>query len=189
MARVLCAAGAATIQLRLKDWPDAELVRCAQQVAAICRGAKVPLIINDRADLAVLVDAAGVHVGAGDLPIGEARAIVGSERWVGFSTHSVEEVIAARAAGADYVGFGPVYKSVTKAGVHAPRGLTGLSEAVAAAGSVPVVAIGGLVDRQRVRAVRREGAHGAAVLSAVSGAVDMGYAAALLVAAAKGDMP
>lgn len=157
----------------------------ARAAAEICRAAGVIFIVNDRADIAALVGADGVHVGASDLPPEAAREIVGPDRWVGVSTHDPEGVVAAVAAGADYLGYGPVWDSPTKAGVRKPRGVDALARAVALAGDVPVVAIGGVTEPDRVAEALRAGACAAAVLSAVSHASDMRSAARWLARAAE----
>ena len=171
--------------LRVKEPPDRALCSLARAAREICREAGVIFIVNDRADVAALVGADGVHVGDSDLPPEAARAIVGPDRWVGVSTHDPEGLAAAVAAGADYVGYGPVWESPTKVGVRPSRGVTALARAVELAGDVPVVAIGGITEPDRVTAALRAGACAAAVLSAVSHAPDMRSAARRLARAAE----
>ena len=134
--------GATCLQLREPDVPAGELLIRARRLNGLCRDAKVPLIVNDRPDVAVLSGASGVHLGQGDLPAAEARKIVGRRAIVGVSTHALDMVRAARLAGADYVGVGPVFPSPTK-----PRDiLPGLAFARAAASLnlLPTVAIAGI---------------------------------------------
>lgn len=181
------AGGARAVQLRVKPgvMGDGELLDLCVQATARCRNAGVLLLVNDRADLAALAGADGVHVGWDDLPPAAAREIVGPDRLVGVSAHDVGELRRALQEGADYVGYGPVYASVTKAGVRAPRGLDALAAAVAIAaqarapggGGVPVVAIGGITDPDRAVAALRAGAAAAAVLSGVCRASDPASAA------------
>lgn len=141
-------------------------------------------MINDRADVCALVGADGVHVGWDDLPAAAVRQIVGPDAWVGVSTHDPAELTRALSAGPDYVGYGPVWESPTKAGERDARGLQALGAIARAAGSTPVVAIGGLTTPARVAQAIAAGATAAAVLSAVSAAADMTAAARALAEAA-----
>lgn len=109
---------------------------------AICRGAGVPLIVNDAPHLAVEIEAAGAHVGQGDLPAAEARAILGSERALGVSTHDLPQIRAAAAAGADHLGFGPCFPTATK-GYAEGLPLAAVESAVAST-EMPLFAIGGI---------------------------------------------
>jgi len=186
VARALCAGGACCVQLRLPDAPSRDLVAIGRRVRGVCREAGVPFIVNDRADVAALLEADGVHVGQDDLPPAAAREIVGPDRWLGVSTHDLAEVDAALAAGADYLGYGPVFDSPTKAGLRTPRGTAALAEAVRRAGGVPVVAIGGITGPSQARQAAEAGAAAVAVISAVTRAPDMTAAAAALANAAQG---
>lgn len=168
LAEALCAAEVGVVQLRLKSAPDREIVAMGRRVAAVCRSAGALFVINDRADLAVLCEADGVHLGQDDLSPVAAREIVGPGRLVGVSTHSLAQARAA--AGADYIGFGPIYATSSKADAEAPKGLGALAE-VARAVNVPVVAIGG-VTAECAAEVRAAGAAAAAVLSDLAGAAD-----------------
>ena len=134
--------------------------------------------MNDHVDIAAAVGADGVHLGQDDLPIAAARRILGPEALVGISTHSLEQARAAQAAGADYIGFGPVYPTRTK-DAGAVQGLENLA-AVAAAVSIPVIAIGG-ITRDTIGDVMRAGAGGAAVIGALCAAGDIPSAAAELI--------
>ena len=172
------------VQLRLKGVDDRTLIQTAEQALSICEDAGAALVINDRADVCALIGAHGVHVGWDDLPADAARRIVGPDAWVGVSTHDPDELAAALALKPDYVGYGPIWESPTKAGLRDARGLRALQAIVAQAGDVPVVAIGGITTAERVAAVIDAGAACAAVLSAVSGAADMPAAARALAEAA-----
>jgi thiamine-phosphate pyrophosphorylase len=159
---------ARVLQLRIKPAggaPDAgELAR------RICDDAGAALIINDRIDVALAADADGVHLGQTDLPLAEARRIA-PDLWIGVSTHNLAQVQAACEAGADYLGFGPVFATTTKANPDPVAGLAGLRAAVAAAGGRPVVAIGG-ITAAAAGDVYRTGAHAICAISAVNAARD-----------------
>ena len=163
------AGGAAVVQLRLKHAGTGDLVRVARRAKGLCAG-RALFLVNDRPDVALLCGADGVHLGQDDLPVAEARAIVGPGRLVGVSTHSAAELDGAR--GADYAGFGPVFATTTKeAALPPPHGIAGLREAVRRAGALPVVAIGGITV-QTAREVAGTGARCAAVIGALSQAAD-----------------
>ncbi|HZZ86469.1 MAG TPA: thiamine phosphate synthase [Anaeromyxobacteraceae bacterium] len=161
-ARAAIAGGAEVVQLRLKALPAGEILEAARRIVAEARG-RALVIVNDRPDLALLADADGVHLGEEDLPPDEARRLLGPSRLVGCSTRTLEEARAALAAGADHVGFGPVFATRTKAIAVEPRGLAAL-RAVAAALPAPVVAIGG-IDEGSIGAVAAAGAAAAAVVA------------------------
>ncbi|MDB5321290.1 MAG: thiamine phosphate synthase, partial [Phycisphaerales bacterium] len=114
VAEAAIAGGADCLQLREKSLEGAELLRRARMLVALCRANGVLCLINDRPDVAVLADADGVHVGQGDLPAVEARKIVGAEKIVGVSTHHLAQAKQAVLDGADYIGVGPVFRSLTK---------------------------------------------------------------------------
>jgi thiamine-phosphate pyrophosphorylase len=136
--------------------------------------------LNDHADIAAAVGADGVHLGQDDLPIAAARRILGTDALVGISTHSLEQARAAQAAGADYIGFGPVFQTSTKDAGEV-QGLAKLS-AVSLAVSIPVIAIGG-ITRDTIGDVMKAGARGAAVIGAVCSAGDIPQATAELIRA------
>jgi thiamine-phosphate diphosphorylase len=159
------------IQLREKRLGDEALAAIARSLRDATRDTSTLLIINDRADLAAAVGADGVHVGPGDLSAAAARAVVGPRTLVGVSARSPEEIEAARRAGADYVGVGPVFPTATKPDALPPVGIRGLREAAAAAEPLPVVAIGG-IDRDTAAGVLAAGARYVAVISAVCHAPD-----------------
>lgn len=162
-AAALLAGGARVVQLRMKRTPLREALVAAREVVAACRRAGAVCLVNDRVDLALLSGAHGVHVGDEDLPAGEARALLGPEGLVGVTVRGLEEAHAARAAGADYVGLGPVFGTTTKQ-VPAPvLGLGGFA-AVVRASPLPVVGIGG-VKLENIADLAATGAHGGAVAS------------------------
>lgn len=135
-------------------------------------------IVNDHADIARAADAHGVHLGQDDLPIEVARKVIGPEGIIGISTHSLEQARAAAAAGADYIGFGPVFRTATKdAG---PVQDLEMLRAVRSEVAVPIIAIGG-IDAKNAAEVIATGADGIAVISAVLDAPDIEAAAKDLV--------
>jgi len=144
LARILLDAGARAMQLRLKDASSRDLLAAAREIAAICRERDAMLIVDDRADIAILAGAAGVHLGQEDLPLEAARRLVGCDMIVGISTHSVEQAVAAERGGADYIGFGPLYAGGLRNNA-AGKGLAMLRE-VRAAVRIPIVAIGGITE-------------------------------------------
>jgi thiamine-phosphate pyrophosphorylase len=167
---------ARVLQLRIKPRggrADAgELVRIARMARRICDNAGAALIVNDRLDVALAADADGVHLGQTDLPLAAARRISG-DLWIGVSTHDLAQVRAACEAGADYLGFGPVFATTTKHDPDPVQGLSGLHAAVAEAGGRPVVAIGGIQPAD-VAGVYAAGAHAICAISAVNDARDPG---------------
>jgi thiamine-phosphate pyrophosphorylase len=156
--------GAEVIQLRVKDRPAAEVVALAARLVALARG-RALVLVNDRADLAVLGGADGVHLGDDDLPVAAARAVVGPDLLVGRSTRSLDDGLAALAGGADHVGFGPIFATSTKVIAEPPRGLSMLAE-VARCLPAPVVAIGG-IGLDTIGPVAAAGAAAAAVIGAI----------------------
>ena len=128
-------------------------------------------IVNDRADVALAVDADGVHVGQDDLPVDSAHAIVGSGRIVGYSTHDLEQVIEAQRSTADYIAFGPIFSTASKANPDATVGLAGLAEARKATRK-PLVAIGG-ITLENAREVIDAGADSIAIIRGLVGAADI----------------
>ena len=168
------AAHACVLQVRLKAVSASELARVARMARRVCDRAGIPLVVNDRIDVALAVGADGVHLGQSDLPLAAARAIAGRLA-IGISTHDLAQVRAACAGGADYLGFGPVFATRTKANPDPVQGLEGLAAAVRAA-TVPVVAIGGIA-LDAAAAVYATGARGLCAISAVNDAPDVGVAA------------
>ncbi|AFE10476.1 thiamine-phosphate pyrophosphorylase [Corallococcus coralloides DSM 2259] len=155
--------GARVIQLRMKHAPPREALAAARAVVALCRRAGAVCLINDRVDLALLSDAHGVHVGDEDLPPEAARELLGPGRYVGVTARGTEGAKAARAAGADYVGVGPLFGTTTKVVAAPVLGLEAFRRVVADS-PLPVVGIGG-VGLSNIASVAATGAHGAAVVS------------------------
>jgi thiamine-phosphate pyrophosphorylase len=162
--------GADLVQLRDKTARDDEIVAAARWAAARCAAHGALFILNDRPDLALAVAADGVHVGQDDMPVGEARAIVGDDAIVGLSTHSIAQADAGADSGADYIAVGPVHATPTKEGRPA-IGLEPVRHAAAHVDSVPWFAIGG-IDPETVRDVVAAGARRAVIVRAIAHASD-----------------
>lgn len=170
--------GVRAVQLREKDLGGRELFILAEKTHALCQRYRAALLINDRVDVALAVDAAGVQLGKLSLPIANARALLGPGKWIGASIHSVEEVGPAEKAGADFSVFGPVFFTPSKATFGAPQGLTALRQMIEAS-AIPVYAIGGITDG-KVAELRQNGARGIAVISAIISAPEPRHAARAL---------
>lgn len=156
--------GVTLVQYRAKTASSAEMYAEALQLKALCDSFNVPLIINDRLDIAMAVGAAGVHLGQDDLPCAAARKILGEDYIIGVSAHNPAEAKAALQSGADYLGCGAVFGTATKADVQ-KLGTDGLA-AICKAKGLPVVGIGG-VTADNYREVRAAGADGAAIVSGI----------------------
>lgn len=170
------AAGVRAVQLREPDLPTRALLDLAKDLRALTSKHKAQLLINDRLDLALAVGADGVHLRANSLPVAAARRVMGPERLIGISTHSVDEVMRAQQDGADFAVLGPVYDTPSKRAFGAPIGL-GAIEKAAVQCRIPIFAIGG-VFASRATELRRAGASGVALISAVLSAPAVGDATA-----------
>lgn len=177
-ARAAIEGGAECIQLREKLLPDGELLRRSRELVALCRGAGAACIINDRPDIALLAEADGVHLGGGDLPVGEARRIVGAGLLIGRSCSTVEDARRAVAEGADLIGLGAMFPTQTKADpvLSGPGLLSAVLGDPGLAGT-PHLAIGG-IDGANAGVLSSMGCRGVAVSRAVCGARDPAQAAA-----------
>ena len=179
LARALVIAGGARVlQVRIKPrggapppWAD-DLVRIAAMARRVCDEAGAALVVNDRVDVALAAGADGVHLGQTDLPLAAARALAGGRLWIGISTHDLDQVRAALAGGADYLGYGPVFATATKANPDPVQGIAKLREAAALAGGTPVVAIGGITPAH-VAEVYGAGAAAVCAIGAVNDAPDV----------------
>lgn len=167
--------GATVVQYREKGATTHRMVEEARELGELCQKAGVLFIVNDRVDVALAVEADGVHLGVDDMPIPIARRLLGPDGLIGFSPETIEQARAAEAEGANYLGVGPVFGTATKPDAGHPIGLEGLRRMVAAV-SIPVVGIGG-INAQNAPQVIRAGAAGVAVISAVVGAEDVDAAA------------
>lgn len=156
--------GVTLVQYRAKTASSAEMYAKALQLKALCDSFNVPLIINDRLDIAMAVGAAGVHLGQDDLPCAAARKLLGEDYLIGVSAHNPAEAKAALQSGADYLGCGAVFGTATKADVK-KLGTDGLA-AICREKGLPVVGIGG-VTADNYREVRAAGADGAAIVSGI----------------------
>lgn len=156
--------GVTLVQYRAKTAASAEMYNEALQLKALCDSFNVPLIINDRLDIAMAVGAAGVHLGQDDLPCAAARRILGEDYIIGVSAHNPAEAKAALQSGADYLGCGAVFGTATKADVK-KLGTEGLT-AICREKGLPIVGIGG-VTADNYREVRAAGADGAAIVSGI----------------------
>lgn len=170
LARQALAGGANAIQLRDKLADGRTLYQEALALRELCRQAKVPLIINDRLDVALAVEADGVHLGQDDLPSEVARRLLGPEKLLGVSAETVVQAQVATAAGASYLGVGDLFGTRSKPDAGPPVGLARLTE-IARSVAIPVVGIGG-ITRENAASVIAAGASGVAVISAVLGASD-----------------
>ncbi|RME64452.1 MAG: thiamine phosphate synthase [Nitrospirae bacterium] len=157
------------VQLREKSLTRREVFYLGEKLRKLTWQYNAILIINDYPDIAIATDADGVHLGQDDLPIEEARKVLGN-RIIGISTHTIEEALDAQARGADYIGFGPVYGTTTKPDALTPRGLQAL-KTVSEAVSIPVVAIGG-IKLENLKEVLDAGASAVAVASGILSSED-----------------
>lgn len=164
------AGGVRAIQLREKDLAGRELFILAEKMKGLCASYRAGLFINDRVDVALGVDADGVQLGVGSMPVGVARELLGEKKLIGVSTHSLAEAKEAEEAGADFILFGPVYETPSKAVYGKPQGSGRLKEVVEKV-SFPVYAIGG-IKAGNIAEVRESGAAGVALISAVLAAAD-----------------
>jgi len=170
--------GATVVQLREKDCSTREFIEQALAVKDFLKARRVPLIINDRLDVAQAVQADGVHLGQTDMPLELAKGILGDSMIIGISAESLKDAIAAEKGGADYLGVSPIYATPTKTDTAPPLGLAGLRE-IRKAVRLPLVGIGGL-NRENAAEVIRSGADGVAVVSAIMAADDPEAAASAL---------
>ncbi len=170
--------GITVVQLREKDCPTLEFIEQALSIKAFLRNRNIPLIINDRIDIAQAVKADGVHLGQTDMPLKMAKRILGEEMVIGISAESIEDAITAEKGGADYLGVSPIYATPTKTDTAPALGLKGLRD-IRKAVKLPLVGIGGL-NRDNAADVIRNGADGVAVVSAIVADDDPEAAAAEL---------
>lgn len=180
MSEEALAAGITVLQLRShhRDWHKRLWYETALALKRLCAAHRVPLIINDEVDVALAVDADGVHIGQSDLPPLVVRRLVGAGKIIGLSTSSVAQVKKANALSVDYIGMGPVYPTGSKTDADPPIGLDILGQMVAEK-TMPGVAIGG-IGTDNVQAVRKLGPEGIAVISAICNAPDIATAVSQL---------
>lgn len=170
LAELAIQGGADTIQFRQKNGTTRELVEIASQMQKTCAKHRVPLIVNDRADIALAVKAVGSHFGQDDMPVALGRSILSTENIIGASARTEKKILEAISEGADYIGYGPIYQTSSKPDAEKPKGLERLTRMCEIA-KCPVIAIGG-ITQQTAASVIRAGAHGIAVISAVCAELD-----------------
>jgi thiamine-phosphate pyrophosphorylase len=170
--------GVTCVQLREKDCSTREFIEQALAIKDILKTREVPLIINDRLDVALAVAADGVHLGQSDMPLKTAQKIAGPALLIGISAESVQDAVEAEKGGADYLGVSPIYTTPTKTDTAPPLGLEGLRE-IRQRVKIPLVGIGGL-NKSNAAEVIRHGADGVAVVSAIVAADDPGTSAMTL---------
>ncbi|MDR0601029.1 MAG: thiamine phosphate synthase [Treponema sp.] len=158
------AGGVTMVQIREKDTSTRDFYRIALEVKEVTDRLHIPLVINDRLDIALAAGASGLHIGASDLPLKEARRLAGS-MFIGVSASTAEEAVEAERGGADYIGAGAVYPTGSKADAGEAIGIAGLAD-ICAAVNIPVVGIGG-VNALNAAEVMKAGASGIAVISAI----------------------
>lgn len=162
--------GADIIQLRDKRMGTRELFEIALKIRSLCKKNKVTFIVNDRVDIALLTDADGVHLGLEDIPIQDARKLLGQRKIIGGTVHSIEQAIQAEKDGADYLGYGHIFATQSKIKSTQPVGLIEL-EKVCKIIKIPILAVGG-IDASNARNVISAGVHGIAVIGAVAKSSD-----------------
>lgn len=159
--------GCRLLQLRSKKMSTGLFLETARKIGKACRKRGATFIINDRVDIALAVDADGVHLGQDDLPLGEAKNIIGN-KIIGISTHNLSEAQEAEKGGAHYIGFGPIFRTKTKPDAHAAQGLDTLVN-IRGKVSLPIVAIGGITAKS-MKSAYLAGADAVAIFSDLAGA-------------------
>jgi thiamine-phosphate pyrophosphorylase len=163
--------GAGIIQLRGKGLDSADMLRGARIIKPLAMARGITFIINDHVDIAIMSGADGVHLGASDTGMKEARDMLGYRGIIGLSTHNLDEARRGAAAGADYISFGPIFPTSTKKDADEPKGIKALAEIVKNV-QVPVVAIGGITE-ERVEEVLGTGVEAVAMISDIILADDL----------------
>lgn len=165
IAKLAIKGGADIIQLRDKYLSTSELIETAKKIAALCRKSKVIFLVNDRVDVALVSNADGVHLGQEDIPIKDARKLLGRNKIIGGTAHNMKEAIVCEEAGADYIGFGHIYPTSSKHKPDKPKG-TEMLKIIVERISIPVIAIGG-ISPKNLNDVMQTGVHGAAFIGSV----------------------
>ncbi|MFA0624044.1 thiamine phosphate synthase [Vibrio breoganii] len=164
------AGGVTMVQIREKHGDVRAFIERARAVKSVMRGSGVPLIINDRVDVALAVDACGVHLGQSDMPVADARRLLGDDKLLGLSVESEEQLLEAQSFAVDYLGISAIFATPTKTNTVKHWGTEGLSKAVELS-KLPLVAIGGIND-SNIKSVVDTGVDGIALVSAISAASD-----------------
>jgi thiamine-phosphate pyrophosphorylase len=162
--------GVRAVQLREKDLSARDLFLLAERSHKLCQVYRAALFINDRVDVALAVDAAGVQLGKPSIPVETARTLLGSQKLIGVSTHTLQEANEAEQSGADFILFGPVYFTASKAAYGSPQGLSALKTIVDNI-SLPVYAIGG-ITLENIQSTQNTGVRGVALISAIVSAAN-----------------
>ena len=182
-AEAIIDGGAKILQLRAKSLSSKEFLETARIIRKITKDKGTVFIVNDRVDIALLTDADGVHLGQGDLPVKEARRLLGNNKIIGYSTHNLREALEAVRLPVDYISFGPIFPTKTKEDAQTPKGLKLLSE-VRKAVEIPIVAIGGITETNMVH-VLKEGVEGVAMISEILTVKDISQKINRVIATAK----
>jgi thiamine-phosphate diphosphorylase len=164
------AGGATIIQVRGKKWTSRDFLEMGVEAVQFLRPKKIPLIINDRVDIALACEADGVHLGQDDMPLPFAREIMGKKKIIGLSVSTPEEAEAAEEGGADYIGAGPLFRTSSKKDLGPLLGLEGLRK-IRKKVKIPILAIGGISSTNAAEVISA-GADGVAVISAIADATD-----------------
>jgi len=170
--------GAQVIQLREKKYSTAKLIELGKQLRKLTLEYQATFIVNDRVDVALAVDADGVHLGQDDMPLADARKLLGTKKIIGISVDNLVEAKKAEKTGADYIGVGPIFPTNSKDDAAAPLGLDTLKD-IAQNITIPIVAIGG-INTTNVSQVIKAGADAISVISAIVSAADIEKAARIL---------
>jgi thiamine-phosphate pyrophosphorylase len=170
--------GVTVVQLRAKNLGTRDFLELALRMSAALKKKSVPLIINDRTDIALACGAEGVHLGQDDMPLPDARRLLGPDKVIGISVNTINEAAEAERLGADYLGLGPIYGTSTKQTVLPVLGPEGIQRVKRHIG-IPIIAIGG-INAANAGAVKKAGADGIAVVSAILSAKDARQATAEL---------
>ena len=163
-------AGCRIVQYREKDKSTKDMIKEAEQLKKVCEG-KAVFLIDDRVDVALAVDADGVHIGQSDIPFKTARRLLGNDKIIGLTVHDVEEALRAVDLGADYVGLAPIFHTDTKEDIHSPCGINMIKD-IRKMVSLPLVAVGG-IDKTNVVEVIENGADSVVSISAIMGVDDV----------------
>ena len=182
-ARLAAENGATVVQLRAPSWKKRQWLETARELKSVLQPLGIPLIINDHIDIALAVDADGVHVGQDDLPVAEVRRLIGPDKWLGLSVTNAEEMANVPWESVDYLGIGPVYPTGTKVDAAPVVGVPEFAQLVKVS-RLPVVAIGG-IQMGNCQSLMQAGAKGVAVVSAICGQADPAGATKVLLESLK----
>ena len=165
LAKMAVKGGADIIQLRDKFLPTNELIEEAVKISAYCKKHNVLFLVNDRVDIAMICDADGVHLGKEDIPVREARKLLGRKKIIGGTAHSLKEAKQREKEGADYIGYGHIYATGSKFKPEKPKG-TGELSIIVKKIKTPILAIGG-IGIEKIPELKQTGVHGVAVIGSV----------------------